>query len=314
MQKSRLLPLLIAGIICFVMAFALGAGFWLLLGTRTPVGGADNSTLQMSNQNSANNQPAENNAAANNQNANAVLPQKTPEIILAPAGEVKVTGGEVVLGGGETKMPLQRINVEDFSIGETEVTNAQYNDFVKDTKHKTPADWKDGKFASGTNDFPVVGITWADANDYCEWLSKKINATVRLPSEAEWERAARGDKTDYKYPWGSTWSDDAVFPADAPKGKIFAVKSVEKGRSPFGAYEMSGNVWEWTSDLWKDEFGKLILYEKSQQRVIKGGSVKESIFEPSERDKYLTIDARLNRPENKASGLLGFRYIIIRRN
>ena len=296
---------MIAGIICFVTAFALGAGFWLLLGTKAPAGGSRSTTLQISNQNSAANSQAENNVQANTQNANVAAPQKPIEVTPAPAGEVKVTGGEVTLGGGDTNMPLRRVNVEAFSIGETEVTNAQYADFVEDTKHKAPADWKDGKFAPGTDDYPVVGITWADANDYCEWLSKKINAVVRLPSEAEWERAARGDHADYKYPWGSDLSDEDIFPKGAPKGKLFAVKSTPDGRSPFGAYEMSGNAWEWTSDLSTDEFGKPILYEKSRQRVIKGGSA-------GEKDKYLMIDARDNRPENMASPLLGFRYVIIR--
>lgn len=313
MQNSRLIPLIVAGMICFASAFVLGAGFWYLLGTKTHSGMGSNTIVQVSNQNApANSFPENTNAINANQNTNAAFPPKQAEIKLAPAGEIKITGGEVLLGGEDTKMPLRRVNVDDFAIGETEVTNAQYAEFVEDSKHPAPAGWKDGKVAPGTDDYPVVGVTWTDANDYCDWLSKKINATVRLPSEAEWERAARGDKTDYKYPWGISWKDSAVLPDGATKGKILPVKSAPDGRSPFGVYEMSGNVWEWTSDLWTDEFGKPVLYGKSQQRVIKGGSVKESFLENTEREKYLTIDARLNRPEGKASELLGFRYVIIR--
>ena len=313
-QSSRLIPLMVAGIICFAAAFVLGAGFWYLLGTKSP-GGGGGTVVQISNQNSAANQPTANANATNvNQNINAVAaPPETASVKIAPAGESKVSGGEVMLGGGKTKMPLRRVEVKDFAIGETEVTNTQYAEFIEDTDHAAPTGWQKGKFAADKGDYPIVGITWADANDYCAWLSKKIDATVRLPSEAEWERAARGDQTGYKYPWGNDWIDEAVLPDGAVEGEVFPVGSALKGRSQSGAYEMSGNVWEWTSDLWTDEFGNSVLREKVKQRVIKGGSVLESKIESAaERDKFLTVAARLNRPENEASELLGFRYVVIR--
>jgi formylglycine-generating enzyme required for sulfatase activity len=319
MKESRLVPFTVAGLICFAAAFLLGASAWYFFGTKAPAfRGGNNTIVQTSNQN-----PAAANSTENSvQNSNAALPtpSATPaeqqkeqlQIKLAPAGEVKVTGGEVTLGGGDTNLPLRRVVVGDFAVGGTEVTNAQYAEFVQAAAHRAPFGWKDGKFPAGAENYPVGWITWKDANDYCEWLSKELGATVRLPTEAEWERAARGD-TDYKYPWGSDWNDEAAHGVGGEaKGTVHAVKSASAGRSPFGAYEMAGNVWEWTSDLWTDESGKPVLFGRSTQRVIKGGSVKESGLKAEQRDTFLTIDARLNRPEFKTSDLLGFRYVVIR--
>jgi formylglycine-generating enzyme required for sulfatase activity len=294
-MQSRLLPFTIAGIICFAAAFFLGATFWYFFGTN-PRRFSDNSktTVQVSNQNSA----------INSTENSAPTPMPTPEQKKAPSGEVMVTGSEVTLGGGDTKLPLRRVAVADFSIDETEVTNEDYVTFVENAGYKAPLNWKDGKFAPGTGKEPVVGVTWTDANAYCEWLSKQIGATVRLPSEAEWILAARGT-TENQYPWGAEWKDEAASSAETG-GKIMPVRSFPAGRSPFGAYEMIGNVWEWTSDLAEDEFGKPILFEKSRQRIIKGGSSKEE-------KKYLNIAARAQRPEDRASETLGFRYVIIRK-
>ena len=238
-------------------------------------------------------------------------PKKPPvsdekkEVKLAPAGEVKISGGEVVLGGGASKLPLKRVLVEDFSIGETEVTNLQYSEFIESTKNKAPKGWVNSKFPEGKGNEPVVEITWADADAYCAWLSKEIEADVRLPNEAEWERAARGN-TDYKYPWGNDWSDEAV-PNSKTKGTILPVRSLDKGRSPFGVYEMLGSVWEWTSDVVVDETGKPVLYEGTKQRIIKGGS-----FFDKDPD-LITIDTVRPRPENRARDIIGFRYVVIRK-
>jgi formylglycine-generating enzyme required for sulfatase activity len=294
-MQSRLLPFTVAGIICFAAAFFLGATFWYFFGTNpTRFNANSNTTIQLSNQN----------LNVNATNSNADAPTPTPEPKKAPAGEVLVKGGEATIGGGDTKFPLKRVAVSDFSIGETEVTNEEYAAFVNAAGYKPPAHWKEGKFAPGTGREPVTGVNWKDAVAYCEWLSKELGATVRLPSEAEWILAARGN-TDNQYPWGAEWINDAVASAET-NGKILPVRSFPAGRSPSGAYEMVGNVWEWTSDLAEDEFGKPILFGKSNQRIIKGGSAKE------ER-KYLTVPTRVARPEERGSDTLGFRYVIIRK-
>ncbi len=317
MQSSRLIPFTVAGIVCFAAAFLLGAASWYLFGTKRRAAGANTTVIVQTS-----NPPGAADQTPDIENANQIPaappPTAAPEIKKAPAGEIKIAGGEVMLGGetfidGEAaKLPLRRVAVADFFIGETEVTNAQYAEFINAAEYRAPGGWTDGKFAPGTDDEPVTGVTWTDANAYCKWLSKEIGATVRLPGEAEWERAARGDSADNKYPWGNEWNDEA---AQNPENKEKArpVKSFPAGRSPGGVYEMVGNVWEWTGDLSVDEFGKPLLYEKSNQRIIKGGSAKESLLKDDERIKYMTIDAHLNRPENKPSELLGFRYVVVRK-
>lgn len=302
-MESRFIPLTIAGIVCFGIAFFLGAGFWYFFGTSPRALGRTGGAVVQSGNQSARVDSTPVNSNADVASTPAQPPALTPAPKKAPAGEVLVEGGEIVLGGGETKLPVRRVIVEDFAIAETEVTNEQYAEFVQATGRRAPASWKDGKFLPGTNEEPVTGVTWNDANEYCRWLSEQMGATVRLPSEAEWERAARGN-TDHKYPWGDEWNDEGAQSVEI-QGKILPVKSLPAGRSPAGAYEMVGNVWEWTSDLAVDELGKPVLFEETRQRIIKGGSAKE------ER-AYLTVSARAPRPENKASELLGFRYVIVR--
>lgn len=319
MQSSRLIPFTVAGIVCFAAAFLLGGVAWYLFGTKPRgTGGVNtNAIVQSSNRNAV--EPAANTEIANQSAApTPTAAPVAPDIKKAPAGEIKIAGGEVTLGGeifidGKlTKMPLRRVAVEDFFIGETEVTNAQYAEFVSAAAYRAPSGWTDGKFAPGTEDEPVVGVLWADANAYCKWLSEQTGATVRLPNEAEWERAARGDNTNDKYPWGGEWKDEAAQNPEK-KEKVSRVKSFPAGRSPDGVYEMVGNVWEWTSDLAVDQYGKPDLFDgKIKKRIIKGGSAIDNAVK-EDRDKYLTIDARLNRAENKASEYLGFRYVVIRK-
>lgn len=317
MQSSRLVPFTVAGTVCFGVAFALGAASWYFFGTKPRGGGANaNTIIQTSTPTTVESTPSV-------ENTNQVVeapptPAPAPEIKKAPAGEIKITGGEVTLGGdlfidGErTKMPLQRVAVEDFFIAETEVTNAQYAEFVSAAAYRAPSGWKDGKFAAGTENEPVGGVVWADANAYCKWLSEQIGTTVRLPTEAEWERAARGDSADNAYPWGSEWKDEAAQNPEKAE-KLSSVKSFPAGRSPAGVFEMVGNVWEWTSDLAVDQFGKPVLsVKKARQRIIKGGSAFDNLNK-AERDKYLTIDARLNRAEGDPSEYLGFRYVVVRK-
>lgn len=299
-MESRAVPFTVAGVICFFAAFVLGAGFWLFFGSAPKTLDDPTRTVQTSNTKSP--EIAANNA---NNNVNSASPVPTVAVSKkAPAGEILIKGGIVELGGGETKLPVRRENVTDFYIGETEVSNEQYAAFIEATDYRAPQNWKDGKFLPGTGEEPVTDVSWADANAYCEWLSKELGATVRLPSEAEWERAARGD-TGYKYPWGNEWNDEAAQSREVG-GKIRPVKSLEAGRSPFGVYEMIGNVWEWTSDVALNETGEPILYEGAKQRVVKGGSATEP-------RSALTIDNRLTRPENRPSELLGFRYVIVRK-
>ena len=153
----------------------------------------------------------------------------------------------VELGGTDSTVPAQKVAVDPFFISETEVTNHQYQEFLKETNHRAPGGWKNGDFPPGAANEPVTAVTWQDAVDYCQWLSTKVGATVRLPLEAEWELAARGPQ-GLKYPWGNEW-DDRAAASENKHGFVHAVKSYPAGRSPCGAYDMAGNVWEWVADV-----------------------------------------------------------------
>ena len=285
---SRLLPLSIAGLICFALALVIGYGGWYLFGTHSPA--ARRSSPAPVSQTSTPVPPT---------------PEATPTPVkLAPAGELPVPGGEVVLHGEDTGLPPRRELVGPFFIAETEVTNEQYREFVKAAGHKPPPGWKDGEFAPGATLEPVTDVTWNDANEYCKWLSGEIGAEVRLPSEAEWELAARG-KEGYKYPWGKEWNKRAAESAETG-GRVRAVKSFPAGKSPFGAYDMAGNVWEWVTDEFRDAEGRPKTTDGVTHRTIKGGSVKEG-------RAFISATSRYDVAADKSSARLGFRYVVVRR-
>ncbi|HEV2762155.1 MAG TPA: SUMF1/EgtB/PvdO family nonheme iron enzyme [Pyrinomonadaceae bacterium] len=285
-EESRLLPLTVAGLVCFVTAVLLGYGGWYFFGTHER------------------HEPER--AARVTQTTTEATPQPTPEpsppVVLAPAGELAVPGGEYVLGDG-TDAPVQRVFLKPYFIAETEVTNEQYREFVKAAGHSAPEHWTDGEFPLGAAKEPVAGVSWNDAAAYCQWLSEQIKATVRLPTEAEWELAARG-REGHRFPWGPDWNERAAESAET-KGRVRAVKSFPVNRSPFGAYDMAGNVWEWTADEARDENGDPKTKDDVTLRIIKGGSAEE------ER-AFVSAVSRYERRADRPSPFLGFRYVVER--
>lgn len=144
----------------------------------------------------------------------------------------------------EDERPRQKVSLEGLYIDRFEVTQADYFKFIRATGHRPPGPWPQGTPAPGRESHPVTHVDWYDANDYCRWTGK------RLPTEAEWEKGARG--TDgRRYPWGEAFEADrahvAVTTGGAPGTK--AVGSYPAGKSPYGLHDMIGNVWEWT-DSW----------------------------------------------------------------
>lgn len=297
-EDSRLVPLTIAGIICFIFAVIIGYGGWYIFDSRRrPVEKPKPQVTQSA--------PVTTEAPAQAQTqTSSTAQQETKTEIFAPQGTVPVSGGQVVMGGDSKDRPVQRVTIEPFAIAETEVTNEQYMEFVKEAKHKPPTVWRKGQFPDGEAQKPVTGVTWQDAVDYCKWLSGKIGGTVRLPSEAEWELAAKGTQ-GYKYPWGNDWNDEAALSKET-KGKIQQVKSSSMNKSPFGVYDMAGNVWEWVEDQALDANGKPKVAEDGVPlRIIKGGSAEESA-------KLISASSRTESPANVADHALGFRYVVLR--
>ena len=299
-RTSRFIPFLIALTVCACSAVAIGFTAWYLFG-KSPAAPNDRRPRVLAESamlaTAANAPPA--NADAPNETG-AAQPNSAP--VPAPPGTLLVGGGIFELGGADSTLPAQRVSVDQFFISETEVTNQQYQEFLKETKHPTPSTWKDGDFPPGAANEPVTGVTWQDAIDYCQWLSSKLKATVRLPAEAEWELAARGPE-GLKYPWGNEW-DDRAAASEKKHGFVHAVKSYPAGRSACGAYDMAGNVWEWVADV-RDSEGKTLPLDNVNNRVIKGGAANE---DPA----LISGTSRNQIPKDYAGSFLGFRYVVQR--
>ena len=163
---------------------------------------------------------------------------------------IYIPAGHFLAGDGKLE-----VYVEDFWIAETPVTNAQYKAFVDATGYEPPAHWEDGRIPPGKEDHPVVYVSWEDAAAFCQW------AGVWLPTEQEWEKAARG--TDGReYPWGDDPPTPELCNFNEHVGDTTPAGSYPKGASPYGVLDMAGNIWEWCAD-W---------YEPGEYKMLRGGS------------------------------------------
>ncbi|MFC1806042.1 formylglycine-generating enzyme family protein [Planctomycetota bacterium] len=186
-------------------------------------------------------------------------PQSTgQDLVQAPPGMVFVPAAEATLG---TELefdenPVHTVRIAPFFIDIHPVTNAQYAEFVATTGHRPPKHWIGGVPPPGEESHPVVWLSWFDATACAEWAGK------RVPTEDEWEYAARG--TDGReYPWGSQFDADRCNCRPTGLGGTSPLESFPTGVGPFGCHDMAGNVWEWT-DSWRDE--------GQERRVLRGGS------------------------------------------
>ena len=171
---------------------------------------------------------------------------------------VLIPAGEFVMGsppgeGEDDEHPQKRIYLDAFYIAKYEVTTARYAKFLRATGSEKPNYWDKVNLNNHSNR-PVVGVNWHDAKAYCGWAGK------RLPTEAEWEKAARG--TDgRRYPWGDSAPTSSLanydryvsnWEGDLYDGRLQDIDSYETGKSPYGIYDMAGSVWEWVAD-WYDK-------------------------------------------------------------
>lgn len=166
------------------------------------------------------------------------------------------------------------VSIKAFEICKYPVTNLAYQRFVKKTNHTPPAHWNKG-FPQALRDHPVVEVTWKDAYNYCNWLSESIGVHHRLPTEAEWEFAARGPDNSV-YPWGNSFNSENCNCWELGVGWTTPVNSFLKSSSFYGVMDMVGNVWEWCSSLFidypfKQDDGREDLAADGW-RVLRGGS------------------------------------------
>jgi formylglycine-generating enzyme required for sulfatase activity len=192
----------------------------------------------------------------------------TPTPVAAPEGMVYVPGGDFNMGsadGDDFERPAHKVSVKPFFIDRYEVTCADYARFVEQTGHAPPPGWAGRRYPPGWERRPVTGVTWDDAVAYASWAGR------RLPTEAEWEFAARG--TDgRRYTWGSEWRAGAANAGGTAGGGLVDVGTF-KVVSPFGAYDMIGNAWEWTADdLHPYPGGQWQSIPQGMLKVVRGGS------------------------------------------
>ena len=183
-----------------------------------------------------------------------------------PPGMVLVNGESFLMGSNEGDLdskPPHRIELRPFFIDIYEVTCEEYKKFV-DKGHAAPKTWVNGTYPVGTAKHPVTSVSWEDAAAYAEWVGK------RLPTEQEWEFAARG-KRGLSYPWGNKWKLGCAN-ADKVRKGLIDVGSYACA-SPFGAKDLIGNAWEWTASDWSPyPGGRLARQTSGGEKVIRGGA------------------------------------------
>ena len=193
-----------------------------------------------------------------------VTPPSTPSI---PTGMALVQGGKFMMGRGDGSTdegPAHEVDVKSFFLDLQEVTNQDYKKFVDATAHAAPKNWKlNGSYAPDEAMLPVTHVTWNDATAYANWAGK------RLPTEAEWEFAARGGSKGFLYPWGNEWALGYANIDRKEQRRPSPVRSFEKDLSPFGIYDLAGNVSEWVQDNYSERYGAA---PDRRLRVYRGGN------------------------------------------
>ena len=196
------------------------------------------------------------------------------QVPLAVAFEwVTIPASEFLMGSdgdSEHEMPLSVVYLPEYRIAKCPVTNAQYMRFVEATSHKPPRHWTNGQIPRGKENHPVVYIDWMDAQSFCVW------AGVRLPSEEEWEKAARGTDGN-TYPWGNDPPSKYLCNFAGNVRDTTPVSAYPRGASPYGVLDMAGNVFEWTStpsggDASARAGGDQEVSLNSDLRILRGGN------------------------------------------
>ena len=244
------------------------------------------------------------------------------KLILIPPGafimgsDVESFYGTIVSSSVHAKpdeAPIQAVHLDAYYIDKYPVTNAEYGEFIAATNHPPPRHWDGGVYPAFLSNHPVVYVTWHDAQAYAQWAGK------RLPTEAEWEKAARG--VDGRiYPWGNEF-DSSKCSLSIMKRPLFdqragslslivstaQVGSDSAGASPYGVSDVAGNVWEWTSDWYLPYVGNTSKNRDygEKGKVIRGGSWLEGKDETLR--VYTRCANRLHAPPNYKTNNIGFR-------
>jgi formylglycine-generating enzyme required for sulfatase activity len=222
-----------------------------------------------------------------------------PEMVIIPAGSFLMGSDQ----GQENERPVHRVWVDGFGIGKFPITNREYEICVDEKAVPAPPFWFEPMFNDPEQ--PVVGVTWDEAAAYCRWLSERLGQVFRLPTEAEWERAARGQREGALYPWGDEPPWERPYPGfDSETG---GPQQVGVGQpNGFGLYDMSQGVHEWCSDYFDYHYYRYAPEKnpqgpaRGQRRASRGGSWRHRI-------KFSRCAARSSLPPGFKYADYGFR-------
>lgn len=253
---------------------------------------------------SGNNVGKNTNVLPNNSNSNTqTLPQIKAEM-------VKITGGKFTMGrngGDPLQSPEHEAEVKDFWMDKTEVTNAEYYAFVEATTYNPlPLHWENGKPLTAELNMPVRYVNFDDIKAFADWRSKRDKVNYRLPTEEEWEYAARNGSANNLYPWGDEFDENK---AGVRRDLLFApVGSKPEGANKLGVLDLVGNVWEWTStpaSAYKDS----PLFKEVEERVGKTHLVVRGGFDQNKGITTATSTYRAFKLSKDRDKAIGFRLV-----
>ncbi|HEV7645674.1 MAG TPA: SUMF1/EgtB/PvdO family nonheme iron enzyme [Pyrinomonadaceae bacterium] len=295
-QEKKGFPvlLIIGGLGAFLLLGVFGIGiYWVFFSS----GGLTGNTNQPANRNVV--PPANTaNTAANKQN--------TPPTA-SKAEMVLISGGSFKMGRNDGRLeeqPAHDVEVKSFWMDKTEVTNGEYAEFVQETKYREPEHWVNGKPLGGQETMPVIFVSLEDAKAFAAWRSKRDGVEYRLPTEEEWEYAARNGSQADLFPWGVKWEEGkAIIDQPAPK----PVGSESGGKNKWGVEDLIGNVWEWTSSVPAAYPGSKLETKKNDvpRVMIRGGAY----LSKANGADAITAARRVDFEAGKRDKLLGFRLV-----
>ncbi|MEN8152587.1 MAG: formylglycine-generating enzyme family protein [Acidobacteriota bacterium] len=235
-------------------------------------------------------------------------PYREVEWVTIPAGEFWMGDDKNI--GEPCERPLHKVYLDEYAISKYEVTYEQYDKFCDETDREKPSNEIYYNKYVGRGKFPVVNIGWFDAKAYCDWLSQKLGKNIHLPTEAQWEKAARG--TDKRtYPWGNqpptftltNWNTLDVSNKPQPVGNH------PEGKSPYGVFDMAGNVWEYCSDIFDENYYSISPYknpkgpQNGSWNTIRGGSFRR-------KEGPVRSSFRRSNTVGNERGSIGFRPVM----
>jgi serine/threonine-protein kinase len=284
--KPNVLPYVAAGVLLLVLV-AGGIGAWVMWPKPTPTpGGGDNPPIEKPKDPDPGPAPV----------------TFTPEFISVPGGTFDMGRN----GATVSEVPVHAVTVKPLVIDKTEVTNHEYQQFVEKTGHEPPSHWINKKPIAGQELLPVTFVSYSDAVAFAKWRSQRDGLNWRLPTEEEWEYAARGGDQENIYSWGNTWVEGNAITGSSKASAPKPVGSTPTDKTRWGVMDMIGNIYEWTSTTANYYPGSALKIEGEQQKwyVIRGAS-----YETDQKPKPISATRRDWVSGNTRVSVLGFRLV-----